>query len=94
MVQASNQKKRNGIKKYISTFNQFKEFEGKKYTGMRIGRTHKWYYNKGYWKEKKSHPINGNLDIMLQKEEQGMLQKVQVFLSEQSTIGTSLPTKM
>ncbi len=30
-------------------------FEGKKYTGMMVGRTHKWYYNKGEWKEKKGN---------------------------------------
>src|ERR1051325_1086261 len=39
-----------------ATYNQFKEFEGKKYTGMKIGRTHKWYYDKGEWKEKKVTP--------------------------------------
>ena len=57
MRQESIQKKKNGIKKDISkSYNQFKEFEGKKYTGMKVGRTHKWYYNKGEWKEKKVSP--------------------------------------
>jgi hypothetical protein len=57
MRQESIQKKKNGIKKDISkSYNQFKEFEGKKYTGMRVGRTHKWYYDKGEWKEKKITP--------------------------------------
>lgn len=57
MRQESIQKKKNGIKKDISkSYNQFKEFEGKKYTGMKVGRTHKWYYNKGEWKEKKVTP--------------------------------------
>jgi hypothetical protein len=57
MRQESIQKKKNGIKKDISkSYNQFKEFEGKKYTGMKVGRTHKWYYNKGEWKEKKLSP--------------------------------------
>ena len=51
------QKKKNGVKKDISkSYNQFKEFEGKKYTGMKVGRTHKWYYDKGEWKEKKLTP--------------------------------------
>ncbi|CAN5646903.1 hypothetical protein BH18THE1_BH18THE1_20650 [soil metagenome] len=36
--------------------NQFKEFEGEKYTGMKVGRTHKRYYDKGEWKEKKVTP--------------------------------------
>ena len=26
------------------TYNRFKEFEGHRYTGMKIGRGHKWYY--------------------------------------------------
>src|SRR6266540_3799673 len=54
MGQESIQKKKNGIEKDISkSYNEFKEFEGKKYTGMKVGRTHKWYYDKGEWKEKK-----------------------------------------
>jgi adenosine deaminase len=54
MRQECIQKKKNGVKKDISkSYNQFKEFEGKKYTGMKVGRTHKWYYDKGEWKEKK-----------------------------------------
>jgi hypothetical protein len=57
MRQESIQKKKNGVKKDISkSYNQFKEFEGKKYTGMKVGRTHKWYYDKGEWKEKKLTP--------------------------------------
>lgn len=29
------------------TYNAFKVFEGKKYTGMKVGGRHKWYYDKG-----------------------------------------------
>lgn len=57
MLQESNQKKKNGVKKDISkSYNQIKEFQGKNYTGMKVGRTHKWYYDKGEWKEKKMAP--------------------------------------
>ena len=35
------------------TYNRFKEFEGRRYTGMKIGRGHKWYYDEGVWNEKK-----------------------------------------
>ena len=57
MLQESNQKKKNGVKKDISkSYNQIKEFQGKNYTGMKVGRTHKWYYDKGEWKEKKMTP--------------------------------------
>src|SRR5438874_9843685 len=36
--------------------NEFKEYEGERYTGMKIGRSHKWYYDRGEWKEKKITP--------------------------------------
>jgi hypothetical protein len=38
------------------SYNEFKEYEGQKYTGMKIGRSHKWHYNKGEWKETKITP--------------------------------------
>src|ERR671924_1560367 len=38
------------------TYNKFKEHEGQRYTGMKIGRSHKWYYDQGVWKEKKITP--------------------------------------
>jgi hypothetical protein len=51
------QSKENKIRKDISKgYNEYKDFEGKKYTGMRVGGTHQWYYDKGEWKEKKITP--------------------------------------
>jgi hypothetical protein len=51
------EREKNETKKDISkTYNEFKEFEGKQYTGMKVGRSHKWYYDKGEWKEKKITP--------------------------------------
>jgi hypothetical protein len=51
------QSKENKIRKYISKgYNEYKDFEGKKYTGMRVGGIHQWYYDKGEWKEKKIAP--------------------------------------
>ncbi|HWP57405.1 MAG TPA: hypothetical protein VNL14_05925 [Candidatus Acidoferrales bacterium] len=38
------------------TYNEFKVFEGRKYTGMRVGGRHKWHYEKGEWNEKKVSP--------------------------------------
>jgi hypothetical protein len=35
------------------SYNEFKDYEGQRYTGMKIGRSHKWYYDRGEWKEKK-----------------------------------------
>jgi hypothetical protein len=39
-----------------SGYNEFKEFEGQQYTGMRVGRSHKWNYDQGVWKETKITP--------------------------------------
>ncbi|CAN5319707.1 hypothetical protein BH18THE2_BH18THE2_40380 [soil metagenome] len=51
------QRKDNEIGKHIfNGYNEYKDFEGKKYTGMRVGGTHQWYYDKGEWKEKKITP--------------------------------------
>jgi hypothetical protein len=38
------------------SYNDFKEHEGQRYTGMKIGRSHKWYYDKGEWRETKITP--------------------------------------
>jgi len=39
-----------------SSYNTFKEFAGRKYTGMRVGASHSWYYRQGEWKETKVAP--------------------------------------
>jgi hypothetical protein len=47
----------NHITKDVSnSYNELKEFGGKKYTGMRVGGNHKWYYDRGEWDEKKLAP--------------------------------------
>jgi hypothetical protein len=38
------------------SYDEFKVYEGQRYTGMKVGRSHKWYYDKGEWKEKKITP--------------------------------------
>ena len=38
------------------SYNEFKEHEGQRYTGMKIGRSHKWRYDPGEWKETKITP--------------------------------------
>ena len=43
-------------KNISDSYDKFKEFDGKQYTGMKVGRSHKWYYDKGEWKEKKITP--------------------------------------
>ena len=38
------------------SYNEFKEFEGQRYTGVTIGRSHKWHYDRGEWQETKITP--------------------------------------
>jgi len=38
------------------SYNAIKEFEGGKYTGMRVGGSHSWYYHEGEWNETKVTP--------------------------------------
>jgi hypothetical protein len=51
------QKIEDSVKKDASKgYEEYKEFEGKKYTGMKVGGSHKWYYDRGEWKETKITP--------------------------------------
>jgi hypothetical protein len=66
------QKEKNGIKKDISkTYEEYKKFEGKQYTGMKVGRSHKWYYDKGEWKEKKVTPDKWEFTYAVKKKRAG-----------------------
>lgn len=39
-----------------ASYDEFKEHEGQRYTGMKVGRSHKWCYDQGEWKETKITP--------------------------------------
>ena len=39
-----------------ASYETIKNYNGKQYVGMQIGRSHKWYYDKGEWKDKKITP--------------------------------------
>jgi hypothetical protein len=54
-----------------ATYNEFKEFEGRRYTGMKIGRSHKWYYDRGEWKEKKITPDQWEINYAVKKRRAG-----------------------
>jgi hypothetical protein len=72
MGQKTVQRKESGINIDISkTYNEFKEFEGKQYTGMKVGRSHKWYYDKGEWKEKKITPDKWEFTFAVNKRRSG-----------------------
>jgi hypothetical protein len=53
------------------SYNQFKEYEGRKYTGMKIGRSHKWHYDKGQWKETKVTPDLWQISYAVRKRRAG-----------------------
>jgi hypothetical protein len=53
------------------TYNQFKIFEGRKYTGMKVGGRHKWYYDKGEWNEKKVAPDRWEFSYAVHKRRAG-----------------------
>lgn len=38
------------------SYNEYKNFGGQQYSGMKVGRSHKWYYDNGEWKETKITP--------------------------------------
>ena len=39
-----------------TSYDELKVHEGKRYTGMKVGRRHKWRYDAGEWTEKKVTP--------------------------------------
>ena len=49
-------RKKSASTQVSAAYDAFKEFEGRQYTGMKIGRSHKWYYDQGEWREKKITP--------------------------------------
>lgn len=63
--------KKEAKKDLAKSYNKFKEFEGQQYTGMKIGRSHKWYYDKGEWKEKKITPDEWEINYAVTKRRAG-----------------------
>ena len=53
------------------SYDEFKEFEGQKYTGMKIGRSHKWHYDPGEWKETKVTPDLWRIQYAVNKRRAG-----------------------
>ena len=69
---ASKSKKLKEAKKDLSaTYDEFKDFEGRQYMGMRVGRSHKWYYDKGEWKETKITPDLWEISYAVTKRRAG-----------------------
>jgi hypothetical protein len=64
-------KKRESKNDLAQTYNEFKEFEGHEYTGMKVGRSHKWYYDKGEWRETKITPDLWEISYAVTKRRAG-----------------------
>lgn len=56
MATVSAPKKKAVKKAKKSSYDQLKEFAHRQYTGMQVGRGHKWNYDAGIWKETKITP--------------------------------------
>src|SRR5712672_1392953 len=54
-----------------TSYDRFKEFQGKRYTGMAIGRGHKWKYDSGDWTEKKVTPDKWQIQVCSQEAQEG-----------------------
>jgi hypothetical protein len=54
-----------------TAYDRFKEFEGKRYTGMKVGRGHKWQYDPGEWTEKKITPDEWEFSYAVTKRRRG-----------------------
>jgi hypothetical protein len=54
-----------------SAYDHFKEFGGKRYTGMQVGRGHKWHYDAGDWTEKKVTPDKWEFTYSVAKRRKG-----------------------
>jgi hypothetical protein len=64
--------KKGGKKSDIAaSYNQYKEFEGRQYTGMKIGRSHHWIYDSGEWKETKITPDLWEISYAVTKRRKG-----------------------
>jgi len=52
-------------------YDAFKEFKGKRYTGMAVGRGHKWHYDQGDWVETKVTPDKWQFTFNVTKRRRG-----------------------
>jgi hypothetical protein len=88
--------KKSAVKKDLSkSYDEFKTFEGQQYQGMKVGRSHKWHYDKGDWKETKITPdLMGDFLCCYQTQGRVMHPKAQAFLLGLSTIGIFWHIKM
>jgi len=61
----------NGNKDIAASYEAFKDYKGQFYTGMKVGRSHKWNYDKGIWRETKITPERWELTYDVIKRRAG-----------------------
>jgi hypothetical protein len=54
-----------------ASYNAVKNFQGQRYTGMRVGRGHTWNYDAGQWKETKVTPDEWTFTYAVTKRRKG-----------------------
>lgn len=64
-------KKKATVVDLSKSYNEYKNFEGQQYSGMKVGRSHKWYYDKGEWKETKITPDLWEISYAVTKRRAG-----------------------
>jgi hypothetical protein len=64
-------KKKAAPKPDHKSYDAFKTFDGKQYTGMQVGRSHKWNYDAGVWKERKVTPDKWEITYAVTKRRAG-----------------------
>lgn len=71
----STPKKKAAKKDIADSYNKYKTFGARQYTGMRVGGSHKWYYDKGEWKEAKINPDLWRINYAVTKRRAGKVPK-------------------
>src|SRR5690242_7990420 len=64
-------KKQRTEKDIAATYNRYKFYAGRQYTGMTIGRGHKWNYDPGVWTDKKITPEKWLINFAVTKRRKG-----------------------
>lgn len=71
MAAASDNSSMSNKKPDLSQYNKFKEYKGKKYTGVKVGHGHTWQYEAGEWKETKISPNRWKIAYKVGKRRRG-----------------------
>jgi hypothetical protein len=72
---AKKRKQATGKADVAESYNKFKIYQGKQYTGMAVGRSHKWYYDQGVWLDKKITPDKWLISYEVTKRRAGKAPK-------------------